>query len=132
MTTIRVTYSSIDRVRKTRTFKTLAGARKYAQHWVGATPEFGHGYAISDDGVGKIEVRGCSLAELFWVGPAAPSTDGYRVEATWDGYEAVYRVAYGTRLLAAYDTHEEALEHIGMCRQHDATFVAPAAEEEPF
>jgi hypothetical protein len=65
METIRVTYSSIDRCRKTRTFKTLKGAQKFAQEYVGQTPEVGGWYAVSGDGVGKIECRGCSLIALF-------------------------------------------------------------------
>jgi hypothetical protein len=55
---IRVCYSSIDRFRKVATFKTLAGARKFAQKWVGQHPEIGSHYAVSGDGVGKITVEG--------------------------------------------------------------------------
>lgn len=62
---ITVTYSTIDRFRKTRSFKTLVGARKFAHHWVGATPEIGSTYAVSGDGVGKITVEGVPLADLF-------------------------------------------------------------------
>jgi len=62
---IKVTYSTIDRFRRTKTFKTLAGARKFAQHWVGATPEIGSTYAVSGDGVGKVTVEGASLKDLF-------------------------------------------------------------------
>jgi len=62
---IKVRYSSIDRYRETRVFKTLAGANKFAVKWVGKNPDMGCGYAISDDGVGKIEVWGTTLKELF-------------------------------------------------------------------
>jgi hypothetical protein len=62
---ITVVYSSIDRFRKKRTFKTLAGARKFAQEWVGKNPDMGTSYAVADDGVGKIEAWGCKLADLF-------------------------------------------------------------------
>lgn len=62
---ITVRYSSIDRYRTRRTFKTLEGARKFAVHYVGEHPEMGSTYAVSDDGVGKIEVEGCTLRELF-------------------------------------------------------------------
>jgi hypothetical protein len=65
MTKIVVRYSSIDRYRERRTFKTLKGAQRYAQHWIGAHPSLGGWYAVSDDGVGKIEVDGCALRELF-------------------------------------------------------------------
>jgi hypothetical protein len=66
MTMITVRYSSIDHFRKTRKFKTLEGARKFATHYVGENPDMGSSYAVSFDGVGKIEVEGCSLNELFY------------------------------------------------------------------
>jgi hypothetical protein len=62
---IKVKYSSIDGGRVSRSFKTLKGARKFAQHWVGKNPEIGSSYAVSGDGIGKIEVDGCPLADLF-------------------------------------------------------------------
>jgi hypothetical protein len=62
---ITVTYSSIDGVRKRRKFKTLAGARKFATHWVGDNPDLGSSYAVSFDGVGKITVDGVPLKKLF-------------------------------------------------------------------
>lgn len=62
---IAVIYTSIDRVRKRRKYKTLKGARKFAHHWVGETPEMGGWYAVSGDGWGKIEVEGATLRELF-------------------------------------------------------------------
>lgn len=68
----KVQYSSIDRYRETRTFKTLAGARAYAVKWVGANPDTCGSYAVSDDGVGKVEVTGATLAELFADPQAAP------------------------------------------------------------
>jgi hypothetical protein len=64
-TKITVTYTSIDRCRTVRTFKTLAGARKFAAEYVGHHPEIGCGYAISSDGIGKVTVKGCTLANLF-------------------------------------------------------------------
>ena len=67
---IKVYYSSIDRFHETRRFKTLKGARKFAHLRVGAHPDLGSWYAVSSDGVGKIEVKGCTLAELF--PPPAP------------------------------------------------------------
>jgi hypothetical protein len=65
MATIRVSYQSIDRFTQTKTYKTLKGAQRFAQHWVGAHPEIGTGYAVSGDGVGKITVIGATLHELF-------------------------------------------------------------------
>jgi len=62
---IGVTYTSIDWVRKSKTFKTLKGAQNFAQYWVGETPELGSFYAVSFDGVGKITCAGCALIELF-------------------------------------------------------------------
>lgn len=65
---ITVYYESLDRCSKTRKFKTLAGAQRFAQKWVGKHPEIGTTYAVSGDGIGKITVVGASLADLF---PAA-------------------------------------------------------------
>jgi hypothetical protein len=62
---ITVRYSSVDHFSKTRKFKTLAGAQKYAQEWVDLHPDIGLGYAVSFDGIGKIEVQGATLEELF-------------------------------------------------------------------
>ena len=62
---IKVRYSTIDRFSQTRRFKTLEGARKFAVYYVGEHPEMGSSYAVSDDGVGKITVEGCTLRELF-------------------------------------------------------------------
>lgn len=71
---IKVTYSTLDRFRKTRSFKTLAGAQKFAQHWVGQTPEVSTswGYAVSGDGMGKVTVRGANILDLF---PKLASSD---------------------------------------------------------
>ena len=65
--TIAVRYSSVDSYGKitTRKFVTLRGAREFAWHWVGRFPEIGSGYAVSADGIGKVEVEGCTLADLF-------------------------------------------------------------------
>lgn len=64
---IRVTYRTTDRFTKTARFKTLTGAQRFAQKWVGETPELSDafGYAVSVDGVGKVTVGGTSLHELF-------------------------------------------------------------------
>lgn len=53
---IKVTYSSIDRYRQTRSFSTLKGAQAFATRWIGETPEMGSHYAVSGDGVGKISM----------------------------------------------------------------------------
>lgn len=62
---ITVIYTSIDGVRKVRKYETLRAAQKFAWDWVGRHPELGRGYAVSGDGVGKIEVEGASLSDLF-------------------------------------------------------------------
>jgi hypothetical protein len=64
---IRVTYSTFDRYRESRRFKTLKGARAYAQRKIGVHPEISvtFHYAVSAYGDAKIEVRGATLAELF-------------------------------------------------------------------
>jgi hypothetical protein len=69
---IIIGYSAVDGYRARKAFKSLAGARKYAIDRVGPNPEFGNGYAISDDGVGKIVVLGVSLEALFHDRPPAP------------------------------------------------------------
>lgn len=61
---IKVIYTSVDYCRKTRTFKTVKGASKFAREWIGDHPIMGMGYAILDDGVGKIEAN-IDLKELF-------------------------------------------------------------------
>ena len=68
---MKVIYRSIDRVRIARSFKTLKGAQAFAHKWVGEHPEIATSfsvaasYAVSGDGVGKITVEGCTLAEIF-------------------------------------------------------------------
>jgi hypothetical protein len=64
-TEITIRFSSLDGWRQTRKFKTLRGARAYAQKWVGEHPEIGSSYAVSGDGIGKVTVVGCTLAQLF-------------------------------------------------------------------
>lgn len=73
---IKVRYSSVDsRGGKWRSFKTLKRARIFAQHWIGKYPEIGSTYAVSGDGIGKIEVQGAKLADLFGdEKPATPSS----------------------------------------------------------
>ena len=131
----KIRYSSIDRFSQSRSFKTLAGAQKFAQRWVGPHPELGGYYAISDDGVGKVTCSGCKLTDLF---PAPGSiaqavTEDYRIEPTWDGHEGYWQVWFGTRLLGTYDLHVDAVEHIALARQHDAQVVDSAEDLEfPF
>lgn len=62
---ITVCYLACDGARKARSFTTIKGAAKFAQEWVGPTPEIGTGYAVSPDGIGRVTVDGATLAELF-------------------------------------------------------------------
>ena len=62
---ITITYRSIDGAKKARTYKTLAGAQRFAHKWVGSTPTLGSWYAVSWDGIGRISAEGCTLQELF-------------------------------------------------------------------
>jgi hypothetical protein len=63
---IKVKYSNVDGPGgKWRSFKTLGRARVFAQYWVGKNPEIGSTCAVSGDGIGKIEVQGAKLADLF-------------------------------------------------------------------
>lgn len=64
---ITVTFSTIDRFRQTRHFKTLKGAQKYAQKRVGAHPDVSetYGYAVDAYGVGKVQLRGATFVEVF-------------------------------------------------------------------
>jgi len=63
--TIRV--STLDGSNRTRKFKTLAGARKFAQNRVGEHPEVSEffRYAVGAWGDVKVSVTGCTLADLF-------------------------------------------------------------------
>lgn len=88
---ITVYYSAVDGFRKTRKFKTLKGARKFAHDYIGPHPEIGRGYAVSGDGVGKIEVDGAALDDLFPATDPDPSPADVRAnDAAWvelDRYE---------------------------------------------
>ena len=64
-TFVQITYYSIDNYQESHNFDTIEAAQEYSHSWIGEAPTFGRGYAISDDGIGKIVVRGCSLQELF-------------------------------------------------------------------
>lgn len=81
---ITVTYEATDGYRDRRSFKTLVGAQRYAQKWVGAHPEKSDlGYAVSGDGIGKVTVRGGTIEELFL--PVTSSEVGTQPErAPWE------------------------------------------------
>ena len=62
---ITVYYSSIDGARKHEVCKDLQHAREWASYWVGKHPTVGSNYAVSDDGIGKVNVTGCNIRDLF-------------------------------------------------------------------
>lgn len=62
---IHILYTAVDGARMNRKFKTMPGARKFAHNMVGRYPEIGNHYAVSGDGIGKIEVTGATLTQLF-------------------------------------------------------------------
>lgn len=62
---ITVYYTAVDGYRKVERFPDVPKAAEFAQHWIGKHPSIGSGYAISDDGIGKIEVAGATLHDLF-------------------------------------------------------------------
>lgn len=57
-TDIRLDYVALDGASKHRTYKTLAGARRFAWRWAGRHPEVGSTYAVTFDGVGKVSWSG--------------------------------------------------------------------------
>jgi len=62
---IKIRFSTIDGVARTHSFKTLAGARKFAADKVGPQDVEGGHYAVSNDGVAKVTWAGCTRSELF-------------------------------------------------------------------
>jgi len=64
---IRVSVRTVDHHHESRRFKTVDGARRYAQRWVGEHPDVAEvsAYAVSQDGVVVVRVRGLTLGELF-------------------------------------------------------------------
>lgn len=89
MTKITLHFSTIDGIRKTHRYSTLAGAQRKAKNWVGAVDSTSGSYAVSSDGVVKVSCEGCTLAELFGEAPAkGQPTPGERffVIATRGGY----------------------------------------------
>jgi hypothetical protein len=69
---ITLTYSTVDGVYKRRQFKTKAGAKKFVDFWLGdgkgglmAEISDVSNYAISFDGVGKIDAEGIRLRDMY-------------------------------------------------------------------
>jgi hypothetical protein len=93
---ITVTYRSIDGFKKVGTFKTLDGARAFAAKWVGSDAEIGSTYAVASDGIGKVTVQGCTLAELF-----APKVDLSDLDCANDEFYAELKAAEEADLIAS-------------------------------
>jgi len=63
---IHLIFSTYDGIRAHHRFDALAEARAFSHNWIGRHPEIGSTYAISEDGVAKVEVVfGTTLEELF-------------------------------------------------------------------
>ncbi len=68
--TLTITTIDSDEPRYAR-YRKLDNARARAQREVGDHPTIGHGYAVSQDGITKIEVDGTTIGDLF----DGPTTD---------------------------------------------------------
>ena len=62
---ITLRYESVDGFREAKKFTTLKGARAYAKRRIGNPFDIGSYYAVSADGIGRLEAEGASLAELL-------------------------------------------------------------------
>lgn len=102
---IIVTYTSMDRARRRRNFATLVAARRFAHYWVGAHPELAAHYAVSGDGIGKIEVRGCALRDLF------PPPVGHRYAV----FSHIEELRCGGEALAWYAQRDDGVVVGGPC-----------------
>ncbi len=109
---ITLRFSTIDGVRKTHKYSTLAGARKKALSWVGPVDSTSGSYAVSSDGVVKVTCKGCTLTELFSTEPVkGKPVPGERFFIICD-YE-------GGHWPGAYSTREEALVALAKIEETD-------------
>lgn len=101
--TITVRYTSIDRCSKSAKYKTLEGAQKFAQKWVGKTPEISWQffYAVSGDGVGKVTVSGedkngkpVTIFDLFPGCERPGGTDALHDETRPEGIPDAFEPSY--------------------------------------
>lgn len=60
-------YTSIDGAERREAFFSLDAARERAQYWMGKHPTLGTFYAVTDDGIGRLEITGgeATLQDLF-------------------------------------------------------------------
>lgn len=76
---IKITRTSSDSASKsTHKYKTVKGARKFADEWLGSNFEISEsfGYAISGDGITKLTIEGATWGELYPEAPGTPVDDG--------------------------------------------------------
>lgn len=110
---IKLHFATLDGIRKTKRFKTLAGARKAAHDWVGKDAQIGGHYAISTDGVVKVSSEGCTLVELFSsciINTPATSCLFYKIKAD------------GQYLTQVFATRAAAIEYIDENQLDDVTY----------
>jgi len=129
---IRISYRSVDGGSKTRTYKTLDGARKFAQKWVGETPEYSQnfGYAVSPDGVGRVTCSGCSLLDLF--PKLADDHDREYAEAMAEA--EADRKAYEAAMEAEYEAERGEYQYYGdglHCPHHPHVVVSNGMFDAP-
>lgn len=70
-------YSSVDGIKRMMHFWSKQQAIEYAQKWLGPYAEVSrYGYAVSDDGIGKIsDLKGITFGELFPRPPMQPMSN---------------------------------------------------------
>jgi hypothetical protein len=109
---IKLRFTTLDGVRKTKNFKTLTGARKAAHDWVGKDAQIGRNYAVSTDGVVKVVATGCTLVELF------SST----IIGTPDSGEFFKIKVGGQYLTQVFATRAAAIDYLEENQLHDVTY----------
>jgi len=63
---IKITVRTVDHHHESRRFRTLAGARRFAQRWVGRHPDTESGYyAVSAYGDVRVDWDGCLDSDLW-------------------------------------------------------------------
>jgi hypothetical protein len=108
---IKIRFSTIDGVARTHSFKTLAGARKFAADKVGPQDVEGGHYAVSNDGVAKVTWAGCTRSELFGevAAPVAAEPGYVAIRSGRDSYKLYCgKVCPATFFATAY----EALDNV--------------------
>jgi len=105
-TQITVRYSAIDGAKQTKKFSNVNAARAFAVDRVGAGAEVSRsGYAVSNDGIGKITVEGISIQELMSGEKASRVTGTFGVMRFYN-----CESHNGSRLVGQYDTREDQMQ----------------------